>query len=180
MEQATTGSAAVVVLAETVNSHHFTLEYRVGIQTLACPFSAGGTLVQASRNATRLHAGQAEVFVRSCVVPALGEVAMEVSAGPVPLLDVCSQELPTYLQFVVVSELDAKAQLAKHGMGSVWNCIRTGLRPVNLVVNTIIRAEDETGRQLVGRYLSLGYVTQQLPIEGSGQNRQMVERRNDT
>jgi len=66
-ERATAGSAPVVIFAETVNSHHFALEYRVGVQTLSCPFSAGGTLAQASWSATGLHASQPKLFVRSSV-----------------------------------------------------------------------------------------------------------------
>jgi hypothetical protein len=75
-----------------------------------------------------------------------GAVAKSVSAGPAPLIDVCSQELLTDLQFGVVFELDAEAQLTRHDMASSWNCIRMELRPVNLVENTIIRTEDETGQ----------------------------------
>ena len=84
------------------------------------------------------------------------------------------------MQLVVVFEPYAEAQLTKRGMASAWNFIRTELRPVNPVVETIIRTEDETGLQPVGCYLPLGYVTQQLRLEGSRQERKMVERRNDT
>ena len=72
IEQATTGSAAVVILAKTVNSHYFALEYRAWIQTLSSPFSAGGALVQASRSPTRLPASQAKLLIQSRVASALG------------------------------------------------------------------------------------------------------------
>jgi hypothetical protein len=84
------------------------------------------------------------------------------------------------LQLVVVFELDAVAQLTKRDMASAWNFIRTELRPVGPVVETIIRTEDETGLQLVGCNLPLGYVTKQLRLEGSRQECQMIQRRNDT
>jgi hypothetical protein len=64
---------------------------------------------------------------------------MEVS-GLAPLVDVCSQEPLADLQFVVVFELDAEAQLTKRGMASPWNSFRAELPTVNLVVETIIRA----------------------------------------
>jgi hypothetical protein len=84
------------------------------------------------------------------------------------------------LKFVVMFELGAEAQLTRCSMASAWNSIRTGLHPVNLVVNTISRTQDETGRQLVGCNLPLGYVTQQFRLEGSGQERKMVQRRDET
>ncbi len=90
IEQATTRSAAVDVLAKTVNPHYFALEYRVWIQTLACPFSAARALCQSSRHAISSYPSQTKLFIRSCVATALGQVAKHVSAGPVPFLDVCS------------------------------------------------------------------------------------------
>jgi hypothetical protein len=128
-----------------------------------------------------LPASQTKLFIRSGVVCASRHaIANEISAGPVPLLDVCSQEPLADLQLVVVSELDAEVQLTKRDMASAWNTIRREPRSVNLVVDAIIRTEDETGLQLVGFYLPLGYVTQQLRLEGSRQERQMVQCRNDT
>jgi hypothetical protein len=90
IELATTSSAAIVVLAKTANPHYFTLEYRVWIQTLTCPFSAARALCQSSRHAISSYPSQTKLFIRSCVATALGQVAKHVSAGPVPFLDVCS------------------------------------------------------------------------------------------